>query len=56
MLSLDYQMGMWESSRGSGVQGSVKPLRFLLSVLDTPMLSLMMAVSTMDSTSGQGTL
>lgn len=54
MLSHGYQMGMCDSSRGPGVQGSVKPLGFLLSPLDTPVLSLMMMVRTTKSTSGEG--
>lgn len=56
MPSHDYQMGTWDSSRGPEVQGSVKPLGFLLSLLDTPVLSLMMMVRTTKSTSGQGML
>lgn len=32
MLSHDYQMRMWDFSRGPGVQGSVKPLGFFKSV------------------------
>ena len=53
-MTIRWEFGIPAEVQGS--QGNVKPLGFLLSQLDTPMLPLMMMVRTTDSTLGQGML